>query len=77
MRNGAIAKKVGDVRFVNFKTADNMLAGAEFAETDFFGHEMAQVNGGFMVGRTNNTSWKLDASSPHGVIGPRTDRFLI
>lgn len=38
---------------------------------------MAQVNGGFMVGRTNNTSWKLDASSPQGVIGPRTDRFLI
>ena len=40
MRNGAIAKKVGDVRFINFKTADNMLAGAEFAETDFFGNEM-------------------------------------
>ena len=61
MRNGAIAKKVGDVRFMNFKTADNMQAGVEFAETDFFGFEMPQVNGGFMVGRTNNTNWKLDS----------------
>lgn len=76
-RNGAIAKKVGDVRFVNFKTADNLLSGAEFAETDFFALGMAQVNGGFFVGRTNNTNWKLDASSPHAIIGPRTERFLI
>lgn len=30
-----------------------------------------------MVGRTNNTEWKLDASSPHAVIGPRTERFII
>jgi hypothetical protein len=28
-RNGAIAKTVGDVRFNNFKTADNLLAGIE------------------------------------------------
>ena len=28
-RNGAIALKVGDVRFVNFKVADNILAGME------------------------------------------------
>ena len=30
-----------------------------------------------MVGRTNNTEWKLDASSPHAVIGPRTERFIV
>ena len=29
-RNGAIALNVGDVRFNNFKTADNILAGVEF-----------------------------------------------
>lgn len=34
-----------------------MLSGIEFAETDFFGNEMAQVNGGIMIGRTNNTNW--------------------
>lgn len=28
-RNGAIAERVGDVRFKNFKVADNLLAGIE------------------------------------------------
>jgi len=33
-RNGAIAETVGDVRFHNFKTADNILAGMEFSLTN-------------------------------------------
>ena len=33
-RNGAIAERVGDVRFIDFKTADNILAGIEFSLTD-------------------------------------------
>jgi len=33
-RNGAIAERVGDVHFNNFKTADNILAGIEFSLTD-------------------------------------------
>jgi hypothetical protein len=32
-RNGAIAERVGDVRFNGFKTADNILAGIEFSLT--------------------------------------------
>ena len=28
-RNGAIAERLGDVRFIGFKTADNVLAGIE------------------------------------------------
>ena len=36
-RNGAIAERVGDVRFNNFKTADNLLAGMEFSLTDDYG----------------------------------------
>ena len=31
---GAIAEKVGDVRFQDFKVADNLLAGIEFSLTD-------------------------------------------
>jgi hypothetical protein len=30
-----------------------------------------------MVGRSSNTNWELDASSPHGIISPRTEHFLI
>jgi hypothetical protein len=33
-RNGAIADKVGDVRFNNFKVADNLLEGMEFSLTE-------------------------------------------
>jgi hypothetical protein len=40
-RNGAIAEKVGDVRFHNFKVADNLLAGIEFSLTSEYGNEMA------------------------------------
>lgn len=36
-RNGAIAKTVGDVRFNNFKTADNILAGIEVSLTNVIG----------------------------------------
>jgi len=32
-RNGAIAEEIGDVRWNNFKTADNILAGLEFTLT--------------------------------------------
>ena len=33
VRNGAIAEKVGDVRFINFKVADNLVGGIEFSLT--------------------------------------------
>lgn len=33
-RNGAITGKVGDVRLINFKVADNLLAGIEFEQVD-------------------------------------------
>jgi len=33
-RNGAIAERVGAVQFINFKTADNILAGIEFSLTE-------------------------------------------
>jgi hypothetical protein len=32
--NGAIAERVGDVRFENFKVADNLVCGIEFSLTD-------------------------------------------
>jgi hypothetical protein len=43
LRNGAIAKTVGDIRFNDFKTADNLLAGIEFAETDTFGDKTTEM----------------------------------
>jgi hypothetical protein len=74
-RNGAIAERVGDVRFNNFKTADNLLAGIEFSLTAEFGDDMAQINGGLIIGKSSNTEEKLNFASPHGIITPRTENF--
>lgn len=52
--NGAIAERVGDVRFVNFKIADNMLAGIEFSITRDTMDGTAQINGALIVGHTIN-----------------------
>ena len=76
-RNGAIAERVGDVRFNNFKTADNLLAGIEFSLTEDMIGEYAQINGALIVGKTNNTEWLLEAASPNGIITPRTENFII
>lgn len=76
-RNGAIAERVGDVRFHDFKVADNILAGIEFSLTDDYGENRAQINGALVIGKTSNTDATLDAASPHGIITPRTDHFLV
>jgi hypothetical protein len=76
-RNGAIAEKVGDVRFMNFKVADNVLAGIEFSETGEYGDEMAQINGALIIGKTTNTEDRLDWGNPDGVITPKTENFVV
>ena len=36
-RNAAIAERVGDVRWINFKAADNARRNIEMTETNFYG----------------------------------------
>jgi hypothetical protein len=76
-RNGAITESTGDVRFHNFKTADNILAGIEFSLTNVVADQMAGVYGGLVVGKTSNTESSLDGSSPHGIITARTENMTI
>jgi len=77
-RNGAIAEKVGDVRFNNFKVADNLLAGIEFSLTSEFGKEMARVSNALVIGKSaGNSDEILEAATARGIIAPRTDAFLI
>jgi hypothetical protein len=76
-RNGAITERTGDVRFHNFKTADNILAGIEFSLTNNAADYMAGVYGGLVVGKTSNTEDVLEQKSPHGIITPRTENFTI
>jgi len=77
-RNGAIAGKVGVVKFNNFKTADNKLAGIEFEEAHEFylgDIETTGIYDALVIGRSNNTEAAMNGASPHGVITPRTDGF--
>jgi hypothetical protein len=69
---------VGDVRFIDFKTADNLEAGIEVAQSDSFGDDMAQINGAMVVGRSwgNRDKW-IDNRSPHGIITVRTEFFSV
>lgn len=76
-RNGAIAERLGAVQFHNFKTADNILAGMEYSLTENIIDGYAKIIGGLVVGRSANTESDLDAASPHGIIGPRTENFTI
>jgi len=76
-RNGAIAERVGDVRFTNFKVADNLLAGIEFSLTAHYGDDTTRIDGALIIGKTSNTDDALDRASPRGVITPRTENMLV
>lgn len=76
-RNGAIAERVGAVEFIDFKTADNKLAGIEMSLTENMLDGYAKVVNGVLVGKSANTEPELDAASPHGIIGPRSEGFTI
>lgn len=76
-RNGAIAEKVGDVRFHDFKVADNKLAGIEFSLTDAYGDNTTRINNALIIGRTQNSEPALVRSRPFGIIGPRTENFRV
>ena len=76
-RNGAIATRIGDVRFHDFKVADNRLAGIEISECDWHGENTTRINNALIIGRTNNTELILDTATPYGIIGPRTDNLRL
>ena len=81
-RNGAIAGTVGDIKFINFKVADNILAGVEMEITkDARGTHRAGVYNSTVVAFTSNNFDRgyLDVKrqSPHGVITPRSEFFTV
>jgi len=78
-RAGAIAEKLGDVRFKNFKIADSGMAGIEVSVTNFFGDNMAQIDGALIVGRTSNNiaGGYLDQRDAHGIMTPRSENFVV
>ena len=76
-RNGAIAGRVADVRMINFKVADNLRANLEYSQTNVVGYDRAQIVDATVVGRSGNTDSVLEGATPWGIVGPRTERFLV
>jgi hypothetical protein len=75
-RNGAICQRIGDVRFKNFKVADNNECGIEIGESSVFGNtNQAQIDGALVIGKTSNTEYKLENTSTHGIITGRSDYY--
>ena len=76
-RTGAISERVGAVQYVNFKVADNKLAGMEFSDTKYVAmDDYTKVVGGLVVGRSANTEADGD-STFRGIIGPRSEWLRI
>jgi hypothetical protein len=62
---------------VNFKTADNILAGIEVSVTSDIVDGFAKIINATVFGMTNNTEESLRNASSHGIITPRTENFRI
>lgn len=63
---------------INFKVADNILAGVEFEKTAEYGYNHAQLDGALIIGKTTNTEERLDlVAQPHGVIASRSEYLMI
>jgi hypothetical protein len=76
-RNGAIALDIGEVRFENFKVADNILAGIEVELSDNVADGYAMVHGAIVIGRSDNADFLTNEAPSHGIIGPRTENFQL
>jgi len=76
-RNGAIADKIGDVRWVDFTVADNKLAGIEITYTmDTPPFTIPFLCNATIIGKSRNSEEGVDLSGAIGFIGPQTDGFL-
>jgi hypothetical protein len=73
--NGAIAQQIGDVRFIGFKTADNLICGIEVSLATDAVDGTAQINGALVIGYSANADQMTLDASMHGIITPRSENF--
>ena len=76
---GAICEEVGAVEWHNFKVSDNLNAGMEwsFANNQVLAKDIMLINGGLVIGKSDNSESILDNANVRGIIGPRWDFFTI
>lgn len=65
------------MRFINFKVADNLVAGIEFSLTGETMDGLAQIYNALIVGYSANSENTTKAAPLYGIITPRTENFTI
>jgi hypothetical protein len=71
---------MGDVRWFNFKAADNARVNLEMSMTDYYGDNKAQIDGALVIGKSNNIDPEgdmLENVSPRGVEMPQREFFTV
>jgi len=71
---------MGDVRWFNFKAADNKRVNLEMSMTDYYGYGKAQIDKALVIGRSSNIDPEgdeLDNVSPRSVEMPQREFFLV
>ena len=76
MFNGAIGEDLGDIRFIDFKLADNILAGIELTYTHWTQwFQTTRVQNALIIGNSGNSEGACSGSI--GLLGSQTDGLFI
>jgi phage gpG-like protein len=79
-RNAAIGERIGDVKWLNFKAADNARVNLEMSMTDYYGDGAALIDGALVIGKSNNIDPDGDMLlnvSPRGVEMPQREFMTV
>jgi len=79
-RNAAIGERIGDVKWINFKAADNQRVDLEMSMTDYYGEGSAKIDTALVIGKSNNldpAGDMLNNVSPRGVEMPQREYFWV
>ena len=71
---------MGDVRWLNFKAADNGRGDLEMTMTDYYGDYKAQIDGALVIGKSNNVDpdWDMiNDVSPRGIYLAARNNFVV
>ena len=74
---GLMFEEIGDVRIIDAKTADHLVAGIEISMVTNVGNGRGQVNGALIIGNSQNAPQEIIESKCWGLITSRTDHLSV
>ena len=74
--DGAIGEDLGDIRFIDFKLADNIEAGIELTYTDWTQwYHTTRIQNAMIIGNSGNSEGVCNGTI--GLLGPQTDGLFV